>query len=338
MDLNAIWFVLIGILLTGYAVLDGFDLGVGIVHLFTKKDEERRIQLNAVGPVWDGNEVWLVTAGGALFAAFPYVYATVFSGFYFAFILLLFALIFRAVSIEFRSKLSAAWWRKAWDAAFSLGSILASILIGIAFGNIIWGIPLSASGEFLGDFKSLIHPYSILVGSTVLAFFAAHGACFLLLKTEGTHQESLRAPAIRMSVLSILCYVAATVMTFCQIPHVTARIEANPWLYLVLLANLIGIMTIPWEVHRRRYRLAFTLTCSTMIILWMLFGIGMFPCLVVSNPMIERSLTIYNASSTPKTLSIMLVIASIALPLILLYTFFTYRVFRGKVKLEETSY
>src|SRR5580704_5995065 len=150
-DLNFIWFVLVGILFTGYAILDGFDLGVGALHLFTREDTERRTLINAIGPVWDGNEVWLVTGGGALFAAFPNVYATVFSGFYLAFILLLFSLIFRAVAIEFRSKQPMFWWRQMWDISFACGSILSSLLIGIAMGNIAWGVPIDANGEFAGS-------------------------------------------------------------------------------------------------------------------------------------------------------------------------------------------
>src|SRR3989338_5962401 len=162
LDINIIWFTIIGILFAGYAVLDGFDLGVGALHLLTKKDEERRTMINSIGPVWDGNEVWFVTAGGALFAAFPDVYATLASGFYLPVILLLCSLIFRAVAIEFRSKQSMRWWRQIWDISFSVSSILASLLIGITLGNLIEGIPLGPDKEFAGNFLSLISPYSLL--------------------------------------------------------------------------------------------------------------------------------------------------------------------------------
>jgi cytochrome d ubiquinol oxidase subunit II len=175
LDLNTTWFILIGVLFTGYAMLDGFDLGVGALHLFTRTDEERRVMLNAIGPVWDGNEVWLVTGGGALFAAFPNVYATVFSGFYLAFVLLLVALIFRAVAIEFRSKQPMRWWRQMWDVGFGAGSILSSLLIGVAVGNIAWGVPIDARGEFAGTFLGLLGPYPLLVGVTTLALFMMHG-------------------------------------------------------------------------------------------------------------------------------------------------------------------
>ena len=154
LDLNTIWFVLIGVLFAGYAMLDGFDLGVGALHLFTKSDDERRVMLNAIGPVWDGNEVWLVTGGGALFAAFPNVYATVFSGFYLALMLLLASLIFRAVAIEFRSKQPMRWWRQMWDIGFAAGSLVSGLLLGVALGNIAWGIPIDSRGEFAGSFPA----------------------------------------------------------------------------------------------------------------------------------------------------------------------------------------
>src|SRR5512136_2811273 len=191
LDLNAIWFVLIGALFVGYAMLDGFDLGVGALHLFAKTDQERRVMLNTIGPVWDGNEVWLVSGGGALFAAFPNVYATVFSGFYFVFVLLLVALIFRAVAIEFRSKQPMRWWRQMWDIGFSAGSLLSSFLIGVAMGNIAWGIPIDGRGEFAGTFWSLLGPYPLLLGVTTVALFMMHGALYALMKTEGALHDRL---------------------------------------------------------------------------------------------------------------------------------------------------
>jgi cytochrome d ubiquinol oxidase subunit II len=178
-DLNVIWYVLVGVLFTGYAMLDGFDLGVGVLQLFVRKDEHRRLFLNSIGPVWDGNEVWLVTGGGALFAAFPEAYATVFSGFYLPFMLLLCSLIFRAVAIEFRSKEEWTWWRQFWDVAFSAGSLLASLLIGVAMGNIVRGIPLDGDHEFAGSFLGLLNPYALLMGVTTVLLFAMHGAIYL---------------------------------------------------------------------------------------------------------------------------------------------------------------
>src|ERR1700744_4643785 len=164
LNLNTIWFILVGVLFTGYAMLDGFDLGIGALHLFTDKDEERRIMLNSIGPVWDGNEVWLVTGGGALFVAFPNAYATAFSGFYLALYLLLASLIFRAVAIEFRSKQPMPWWRQMWDVCFAGGSLVSALLIGIARGNLAWGVPLDARGDFAGSFWGLLKPYALWGG------------------------------------------------------------------------------------------------------------------------------------------------------------------------------
>ena len=228
LDLNTIWFILIGVLFTGYAMLDGFDLGVGALHLFTKSDEERRVMLNAIGPVWDGNEVWLVTGGGALFAAFPNVYATVFSGFYLAFVLLLVALIFRAVAIEFRSKQPMRWWRQMWDIGFSAGSILSSLLIGVAMGNIAWGIPLDDRGEFAGTFWSLLHPYALLLGVTTVALFMMHGAIYALMKTEGPLHDKLRGWINKCIIFFIICYAVTTMATLLYVPHMAARRAGQP--------------------------------------------------------------------------------------------------------------
>ena len=201
-DLNTIWFFLVGVLLAGYAVLDGFDLGIGALHLFVRSDHDRRIMLNSIGPIWDGNEVWLVTGGGALFAAFPEVYATAFSGFYMALMLLLFGLIFRAVAIDFRSKQPMGWWRQTWDVSFAVSSTLSALLIGVALGNIAWGIPLDGSHEYAGSFWDLLHPYALVVGVTTVALFMMHGAIYGVLKTEGDLQARLRVYTRRSMTVS----------------------------------------------------------------------------------------------------------------------------------------
>jgi cytochrome bd ubiquinol oxidase subunit II len=338
LDLNTVWFILIGVLFTGYAMLDGFDLGVGALHLFTKTDEERRTLLNAIGPVWDGNEVWLVTGGGALFAAFPNVYATVFSGFYLAFVLLLVALIFRAVAIEFRSKQPMRWWRQMWDIGFSAGSLLSSLLIGVALGNIAWGIPLDERGEFAGTFWSLLGPYPLLLGITTVALFMMHGAIYALLKTEGPLHDKLRGWITHCIIFFILCYAATTVTTLFCAPHMAARVRANPWLFGIVLFNLLAIANIPREIHRRRDGRAFLSSCAAMLALMGLFSLELYPNLVLSNPMPANSLTIHNAASSHQTLGIMLTIALIGVPLVLAYTIGIYWIFRGKVKLDRTSY
>jgi cytochrome d ubiquinol oxidase subunit II len=337
-DLNTIWFILVGVLFTGYAMLDGFDLGIGALHLCTKDDNERRVLLNAIGPVWDGNEVWLVTAGGALFAAFPNVYATVFSGFYLAFYLLLASLIFRAVAIEFRSKQPMRWWRQMWDVSFSVGSILSSLLIGITLGNIAWGIPVDANGEFAGTFLGLLTPYPLLVGVTTVALFMMHGAIYGVMKTEGELHDKLRVWAMRCIIFFVICAVTLTMATLLYVPHMAARVHDNPWLFSIALANMLSIANIPREFHRKNDWLAFLSSCGAMITLMALFALDAYPNLIYSLPNPENSLTIYNAASSSKTLGIMLVIACIGIPIVLAYTVCIYWIFRGKVKVDRMSY
>jgi cytochrome d ubiquinol oxidase subunit II len=338
LDLNTTWFVLIGVLFAGYAMLDGFDLGVGALHLFTRTDDERRIMLNSIGPVWDGNEVWLVTGGGALFAAFPVVYASVFSGFYLAFMLLLAALIFRAVAIEFRSKQPMRWWRQMWDVGFSLGSVTSSFLIGVTMGNIAWGIPLDERGEYAGGFLAMLHPYSLWLGVTTVALFMMHGAIYAVMKTEGTLQDKLRGWVNNCIILFIICYAITTMATLLYLPHMAARLRAQPLLFSVAILNMLAIANIPREIHRRREFRAFLSSCAAMIALMALFGLEMYPNLVYSNPNPERSLTAFNAASSQKTLGIMLTIALIGVPVVLAYTVSIYWIFRGKVRLDKTSY
>jgi cytochrome d ubiquinol oxidase subunit II len=338
MDLNLIWFVLVGALFAGYAVLDGFDLGVGMLQLFVRGDTNRRICYNAIGPVWDGNEVWLVTGGGALFAAFPEVYATVFSGFYMAFMLLLFALIFRAVAIEFRSKESWPVWRRGWDIGFFCGSFLATFLIGVAMGNIAWGVPLDARGEFAGTFLGLLHPYALLMGVTTVALFLMHGAIYLVMKTEDELHDRIRAWINPLIIFFIISYAVLTLATLLYVEHITAILRQQPLFFLLAILLVLAIANIPREISRGRDFRAFISSCATMLLLMALFGLGMFPYMVYSNPLPANSLTAYNGSSTDKTLGIMLTIALIGLPIVLAYTVSIYWIFRGKVKLGPDSY
>ena len=337
-DLNVIWFLLVGVLLTGYAMLDGFDLGVGALHLLTRTDEERRTMINAIGPVWDGNEVWLVTGGGALFAAFPMVYATVFSGFYLALVLLLVGLIFRAVAIEFRSKQEQAWWRQMWDVSFSVSSILSSLLLGAALGNIAWGVPLDAHYEFAGTFLGLLRPYPLLVGVTTLALFMMHGSIYMVLKTEGAMHNKVRGWVNNAIIFFIICYALTTFTTLLYVPHMTETIKAHPIFFLLPVLNILAIANIPREIYHGRDLRAFLSSCASMAALMALFGVGLFPNIVFSRPNPANSLTLYNAASSQKTLGIMLIIACIGVPLVLAYTASIYWVFRGRVRLDAHSY
>jgi cytochrome bd ubiquinol oxidase subunit II len=337
-DLNTTWFILVGVLFTGYALLDGFDLGVGALHLLAGTDRDRRILLNAIGPVWDGNEVWLVTGGGALFAAFPHVYATVFSGFYLALMLLLVMLIFRAVAIEFRSKQPMAWWRQTWDVSFSVASVVSSLLLGVALGNIAWGVPLHQDHEYAGSFVTLLNPYSLLVGVSTVALFMMHGAIYIVLKSTGSLHAQARRWVNNTILFFILCYVSTTIATLLWVPHMVTTLKIYPALYVIALLNALAIANIPREIHHGRDFRAFLSSCASMAALMALFGVGMYPDIVAASNDAANSLTIYNSASSPKTLGIMLVIAIIGVPLVLSYTASIYWVFRGKVKLDRSSY
>jgi len=338
MDLNTLWFVLLGVLLAGYAILDGFDLGVGILQPIARTDEERRIFLNSIGPIWDGNEVWLVTFGGAMFAAFPECYATVFSGFYVAFMLVLFALILRAVSIEFRGKIHSPGWRTFWDYGFFVSSLLAAQLFGTAVGAAIKGIPLDERGIFVGRFIDQLGPYPLMVGLMTVAMFTMHGAIYLYLKTEGQLQQRLHEWMWRGFGFFLVTYLLVTIMTLVLVPHVTRNLIEHPWTWLLVGLNILAIANIPRAIWLRRPAYAFVSSCATIAALVCLFGMALFPNLVTSSTAMENSLNIYNAASSPKTLAIMAIIAVIGMPFVAIYTGIVYWTFRGKVRLEEHSY
>lgn len=338
LDLNLIWFFLVGILLTGYAILDGFDLGVGMLHLFVKTDEERRIMLNSIGPVWDGNEVWLVTGGGALFAAFPDVYATAFSGFYMPFMLLLVMLIFRAVAIEFRSKEPMRWWRQMWDVSFAGASLFGALLFGTALGNVALGVPLSPDGEFQGTFLGLLNPYALLVGVTTVTLFAMHGSIYAIMKTEGELHDKLRGWIKNTIAAFVICYATTTMATLLYVPQMTDHIRSKPGFFVLALLDMLAIAAVPREIYHGRDFRAFLYSCLNICFLMALFGLGVFPYMLPSNPNFELGLTIYNAASSQKTLGIMLIIALLAIPMVVSYTASIYWIFRGKVRLDSKSY
>ena len=338
MDLNILWFVLLGVLLAGYAILDGFDLGVGMLHLAARSERDRRFMLNSIGPLWDGNEVWLVTFGGAMFAAFPNAYATVFSGFYAAFMILLFALIFRAVSIEFRSKRESSAWRRFWDCAFFGASALATFLFGVAAGNAILGIPIDAGGEFTGSFFGLVRPYPVLVGLLTVFFAVMHGAIYLYLKTEGELQQLVHRWMWRGFGLTLVCYMLATIFTLALVPHAARNFYVHHWSWVVPVFTVLAFANIPRAIFLGRPFQAFLSSSLTIVALVFLFSFALYPNLVVSSTSPEYSLTIYNAASSHKTLGVMAIIALIGMPFVLAYTAAIYWAFRGKVRIAEHSY
>ncbi|MFH1010111.1 MAG: cytochrome d ubiquinol oxidase subunit II [bacterium] len=332
--LQVTWFFLIGLLLTVYAILDGFDLGAGIWHLFAKKDEHRRLTLNAIGPVWDGNEVWLLTGGGALFAAFPHVYATVFSGLYLALMLVLFALIFRAVSIEFRSKRPSTCWRSTWDIAFSIGSILPALLFGVAVGNILRGLPLDESKNFTGSFFDLLNPYALLIGLLGFAMLATHGALYLALKTEGELAERAKRWGRNAWLAYLVLFVLTGVVTILSQPQLLRNYAALPVLWILPLFALVTILAIAIFRRKGSDGKAFLASSLSIAGLCAIVAADLFPNLVpaLGNP--EWSLTVMNSSSSSLTLGTMLILALVGMPIVIGYTIWIYRTFRGKVKVE----
>ena len=337
MDLNTTWFIIVGILFGGYVILDGFDLGVGALHLFTKTDEHRRLMLNAIGPVWDGNEVWLVTGGGALFAAFPEVYATVFSGFYEVFMLLLFALIFRAVAIEFRSKEPWPKWRKAWDYCFAGGSILSSFLIGLAIGNAAYGIPLDLDLEYVGTLGDLFNPYAIFVGVFTVALFMMHALIFVIMKTDGEMNKLARSWVRPCIAFFLLCFFVFNVITFHYCEHIIDAVLERPYIWFIFFAALLAVLNVPRAIFHGKEKRAFASSCFAMILLICMFGLSVFPNMLFADPDVHN-MDIYNSASSQNTLHIMLIIAIIGMPIVLAYTISIYWIFRGKVKITEESY
>lgn len=333
------WFTIFVILLIGYAILDGFDLGVGMLHLFADKDEERRLMLNSIGPVWDGNEVWFVTAGGALFAGFPEIYATMLSAFYTPVMLLLSGLIFRAVAIEFRSKQPMGWWRKIWDLIFFAGSFLISLILGITLGNLIRGIPLDTHKEFTGTLSTILDPYAFLVGLLTVSLFLMHGSIYILMKTEGEFHNKMRGWTNPCIIFFIITYAVTTLATLIYMPHMIQALHDRPIFFLVAVVNILCVANIPREIYHGRDVRAFISSCLNILCLLGLYAIGTFPNVIRAiNDPVNLSLTIFNSSSSPKTLGILFVIALIGFPLVISYTTAIYYIFRGKVKLDPHSY
>lgn len=338
LDYPTLWFLVVGAVFTGYAILDGFDLGAGALHLFFKKEVSRRTALNAIGPVWDGNEVWLVIGGGALFAGFPEVYATVFSAFYIPFMLFLTVLILRAIAIEFRSKETMLWWRKTWDIVYSLSSILIAVLLGVVLGNIMQGIPINKDFEYEGGFFNLLNPYALITGVTVLALFMMHGATYLIMKTEKRLHTKLRMLAKNTSRFFVICYVMLTMATLIYLPQTADKFRENPWLFLVPILTILTIINTRRLLEKGIYIKAFLSSSLTSALLLITVTINLFPNIVISTIDPAFNITVYNGASSQKSLGIMLIIAAIGVPLVIGYTSFVFWTFRGKVKMDESSY
>ncbi len=324
--LQIIWFILIFVLLTGYAILDGFDLGTGIWHLFTPKKAHQDKLIKAIGPFWDGNEVWLLTGGGAIFAAFPPVYATTFSGFYLAMMLVLLGLIFRASAIEFRDKVQTEAWIKRWDIAFAVGSSLPALLFGVAVGNVVRGLPMNEIGDYTGGFFSLLNPYSLLIGLTSLTMFAVHGAAFINVKTSGELQEK-SVGWFKMSwPVYFVLHAIAVVWTLIAYAHASLALS---W-FVGVLAILV-VIAVRLSHNKFKELGVFLTSCASILVNMIFVACSIFPMWVPSIENRAVGLSIYNASSSQLTLTVMLVMALIGMPLVLGYTTYIYRTFAGKV-------
>lgn len=337
-DYPTLWFLVVGGLFSGYAILDGFDLGAGAWHLFLNKEKSRRIALNAVGPVWDGNEVWLVIGGGALFAGFPDVYASLLSAMYIPFMLFLAFLIFRAVGIEFRSKEPMKWWRQLWDVVYSVSSAMLALLLGVVLGNVLQGMALGPDKEYTGSWLEFLNPYALMVGVTTLAICMMHGAIYLTMKTEGRLFAKVTILLRRAIIFFILSLAIVTLYTLIYIPHLTDDFKQAPALFVLPLLAFLSIANIPRLVRKRKYMQAFVFSSLTMAFLLMVVAFELYPTIILSTLDESYSLTVHNASSSDKSLGIMLLFAAIGAPLVLLYTGFVFYTFRGKVQLDETSY
>ncbi|MFG2104959.1 cytochrome d ubiquinol oxidase subunit II [Micromonospora echinaurantiaca] len=324
MELTTIWFLLVAVLFTGYFILEGFDFGVGmLLPVLGRDDRERRVLINTIGPVWDGNEVWLITAGGAMFAAFPEWYATLFSGFYLPLLLILLALIARGVAFEYRHKRPEPSWKRRWDAAIFFGSLVPAVLWGVAFANILRGVPLDADHEYVGGLLDLLHPYALLGGATTAALFLTHGAVFIALKTVGEVRERAGALAVRLGVGAALLAVAFLTWTL-SIRSSAAAVVLAVAAALALLGGLAAARV-------RREGWAFTGTAVAIGLAVATLFAALFPNVLPSTLDAAGTLTASNAASTPYTLKIMTWVAVVFTPIVLAYQGWTYWVFRKRI-------
>ena len=336
MDLVTIWFILIAVLWVGYFILDGFDLGVGmLLPVIGTDDLRRRVLINTIGPVWDGNEVWLLVAGGAMFAAFPLWYATMFSGFYLALFVILLALIIRGVAFEYRGKRDSVTWRRNWDRAIVVGSVLPALLFGVAFGNIVAGTkiaPLEGSTNpdiamnlnYVGSFFDLLNPFALVLGLMTLTVFATHGAIFLALKTSGEVHAAARKVALRIGLVAAV--FAVTGLLWAQ--AFSGRVAIT--LPMVLVAAVLWLGAL-YFVLKDRDGWAFLLSAGTIGLAVASLFVGLFPNVMPSNIDAAYNLTVYNASSQEYTLTIMTIVAVIMTPIVLIYQGWTYWVFRKRI-------
>ncbi len=325
--------------LIAYTTLDGFDLGVGCLHLFARGNQERRLMINAIGPVWDGNATWIVIGGGVLFAGFPKVFSVLGSNFYLPVMGMIFGFMLRAASIEFRGKKEGKGWRKLWDFCFFLASFVLASLVGIVLGNLIQGIPLNEKGVVVGGLPALLGPYPLLISVFGLVTFCMHGSIYLLMKTEGHFHRHLRSWAKRCIGLFLIFWIIATIATFFHQPHMILPFKKYPVLIVFPLLSFGIILAIPHYIKRGKEGTAFICSSLSIFFLILLYAIGTFPNLVTStlNPE-QNSLTFMNSSVSYLALVVLVIVSACGIPLFFFYAPYIYRIFRGKVRLDSSSY
>lgn len=329
MDLNTVWFLLIAVLFVGFFFLEGFDYGVGILLPFLgRTDQQRRMIVNAIGPFWDANEVWLITAGGAMFAAFPNWYATMFSGFYLPLVLMLVALIARGAAFEFRSKHEADRWRGVWDVLIFVGSLVPALLWGVALGNLLLGVPIDSTMTYVGGFFNLLNPYALAWGLTTLIVFTLHGAIFLSLKIEGELGELARQAAERIWPFAVVIgFFSVGVGYF--VTDMFARLGVDPG--VIPLGAGAAMLISGWFIRHKNLGWAFGMTGLSIALSTITMFIGLYPRVMVSSLGSSLSLTIYNAASSPYTLRVMSIVAVSLLPFVLFYQGWSYWTFRKRI-------
>ena len=330
--LRNIWFILIGVLFVGYSILDGFDLGIGALFPFLgKKEEEKEALIKSIGPFWDGNEVWLLTGGGALFAAFPHAYATVFSGFYLALMVVLFSLIFRAVSLEFRAHDTK---RKGfWEGAFMVGSFLPSLLFGVALGNVVVGVPLDNTMNYTGNFFTLLRPFPLAVGLLGLVAFLIQGSTYGAMKVGGVVQERARHIAKTLFFPYKILLLLVFILTIVYMPEALKKPLA--WVSTAFLG--CALIVLYFSLQKAKDSQAFLSSSLAFMSLWGIMGAIHFPYLVKASNDPALSLTIYNASSSELTLKVMLIIVLVGMPIVIGYTIYLYKIFKGKISVEAAD-
>jgi len=332
--INTLWFIILALMLTMYAVLDGFDLGVGALHLWVaRNDDERGRAIGAIGPVWNGNEVWLIASGGAMVVAFPHLYASAFSGFYLALMLVLWLLILRGVGIELRHQIDDPLWRQAWDVTFSGASALLAVLFGVALGNVMRGVPFDAQGEFLGSFALLLNPFAVLGGVVSLVLLTLHGAAYLFIKTDGEMQARARRAIGVLWWVSLAGIIAIVIASFLVRPDFTANFLRWPFLLIAPLLAVAALVMVKRYASRGAERETFISTGALIVGLLASVWSGMFPRLL---PALEGSsahpgLDIYNSAAPLHSMWTALGIYLFGMTIVLIYLVRIYRVWRGKV-------